>query len=64
VIKVIKEEGELEWQKEWNASTKRGNNKIILPSYRRPEIKKTANGYKTFNVSNRARNPEIVLPWI
>ena len=40
----------------------RGSNKIILPSNRRPEIKKTANGYKTLNVSYRARNIKIVLP--
>jgi ribonuclease HI len=62
VIKVIQEEGELDWQREWNASTKGEKNKIILPNYRRLEIKKTANGYKTFNVSNRTRNIEIVLP--
>jgi len=59
VIKEIQDEGELEWQKEWNASTKGEITKInTLPSYRRPEIKKTTNEYKTFNGSNRARHTE------
>jgi len=40
---------------------KRGNNEIILPNYKRLEIKKTADGYKTF-VSNRVQNIEMVLP--
>ena len=31
VIKRIQEEGELEWQKEWNASTKRENTKSFFP---------------------------------
>jgi hypothetical protein len=62
VIKVIQEEGELEWQKRMECLNQRGYNKIILPSYTRPENKKTANGYKTFYVSNRARNIETVLP--
>jgi len=62
VIKEIQDEGELEWQKEWNASTKGEITKKILPSYRRPEIKKITNEYKIFKGSNRARHTESILP--
>jgi hypothetical protein len=42
---VIQEEGELEWQKEWNPSTKGEITRLFFPVIGDRKLKKTANGY-------------------
>ena len=63
VVKVMqKKKGELQWQQEWNVSTKGETTKSFFPDIGVRKSKKLRMGTKLFYIGNRARHTEIVLP--
>jgi hypothetical protein len=64
VVRDLKEEGELEWQSDWDASTKGETTKSFFPIIKDRMSKSLHIGKNPINDSNRTRHTKIMLSQI